>query len=93
MSADYTEGYNDGYAAAEAAGKRDLAALGRKCTSMENDREYNAELVDERDKRIAELEALLKAAVKVIEAYGEDEGYTPSRVAEEYEALEKAGFV
>ena len=34
-----------------------IAALSKTCTELETDREYNAGLVAERDKRIAELEA------------------------------------
>lgn len=36
-------------------------ALGKECSRLEADREYNAELVRERDARIAELEARLEA--------------------------------
>jgi hypothetical protein len=72
MSADYTDGYNDGYASAEGRTVRESTKL---------------------TARIGELERLLKAAARVVEAYGEDEGYTPSRVAEDYMALEKAGIL
>lgn len=72
MSADYTDGYNDGYAAAESRGTRDLIANLRKTEK---------------------LETLLKAAAKEIEAYGEDEGYTPSRVVEEVKLLTREGWL
>ncbi len=42
--------------------EQSLAGLGAKATRFENDREYNAELVRERDARIAELEAALAAS-------------------------------
>jgi hypothetical protein len=37
--------------------------------------------------RIEELEAKLAKAVKIIEAYGEDEGYVPRRVADIYDEM------
>jgi hypothetical protein len=37
--------------------------------------------------RIAELEAKLAKAVEIIEAYGEDEGYIPRRVADIYDEM------
>jgi hypothetical protein len=37
--------------------------------------------------RIEELEAKLAKAVEIIEAYGEDEGYVPHRVADIYDEL------
>jgi hypothetical protein len=37
--------------------------------------------------RIEELEAKLAKAVEIIEAYGEDEGYVPRRVADIYDEL------
>lgn len=42
---------------------------------------------------LAEAKKLLKAAVEIWDAYGDDEGYTPSRVEEQARLLEKAGLV
>jgi len=38
------------------------------------------------------LEVLLRSAVRVIQAYGEDERYTPNRVWDEMDALRNEGF-
>ena len=40
-----------------------------------------------------DLKKLLKAAQAIINAYGEDEGYTPSRVEAEVNMLVKAGWM
>ena len=44
------------------------------------------------NRKAEDLTKLLQAAKKVIEAYGEDEGYSPSRVTEEIRLLTKAGL-
>lgn len=44
-------------------------------------------------KKCEGLEQLIQAAAKVIEAYGEDEGYSPSRVETEISLLTKAGWL
>jgi flagellar biosynthesis/type III secretory pathway protein FliH len=72
----YTYGYQDGYQDGTQDGYEDGYGAAQK----------------KGDARVKELEDLLSVAVKVIEAFDEDKGYT-RRVSKEYEALKKAGFL
>lgn len=44
-------------------------------------------------RKLALTDTVLRAAVRVLQAYGEDEGYTPSRVADEVKLLEQEGWL
>jgi len=83
MDAQYRDGYDEGYTAGLQTGNAMLIA-----TADERDEERAKRLlVDSQRKTVL---SLLSAAIRVIKAYGEDEGYSPSRVSEDVELLESA---
>lgn len=80
---DYSKGFEDGK---KDTFERYVNPLAKTCDQLENDKNYNAALVDE-------LRGLLKAAMEIIQAYGEDVGYEPSRVREAFQFLRNEGWL
>jgi TRAP-type C4-dicarboxylate transport system substrate-binding protein len=76
MSQDYFDGLAEGY----------RQAMDKMKLELDEEKAKHAITASQR-KTILDL---LEAAVRVVKAYGEDEGYTPRHVAEDVELLERA---